>query len=341
MYCKPDFERVRTALLCLGEPDRVPLMELGVDKRIKEVFLKKKIETLKDEVEFWYTAGYDYINLSAKYNIDLLSGKRQVVNKRAWADENIGVISTEEDFENYPFEEIEKTMDFSVFEEIQQLLPPGMKIIARAADIFTFSWQLFGFENFCFAMFEKIELVSRVMNRVGEIVFKMLEREVSYPNIGAIWYSDDIAYVGGFMVSPEFLRTHLFPWIKKMGDLAKSKNIPLIYHTDGNILPVIDELIELGINALHPIEPKAMDIRELKKKYGGKLCLIGNVDVDILCRGTPEDVEDLVKQLIRDVAPGGGLCIGSSNSVPNYVKVENYKTMIETVKKYGSYPIRI
>jgi uroporphyrinogen decarboxylase len=84
-----------------------------------------------------------------------------------------------------------------------------------------------------------------------------------------------------------------------------------------------------------------MDIRELKEKYKGKLCLIGNIEVDLLCRGEPSEIEQQVKQLIKDVAVGGGFCLGSSNSVPNYTKLENYITMINTAKKYGVYPIKI
>ena len=339
---RPDFEQLRIALLNLGEPKYVPLAELGVDKKIKEAFLKKKIVSIKDEVEFWYQAGYDYINLAAKYDDSLLSGKRKISQTgRAWAEETAGVISSEEDFEKYPRQEIINSIDYSVFEEVQSVLPKGMKIIARAGDIFTYSWHLLGFENFCFFLVDNPELVEKVVNRVGEIIFGMLERECSFPNIGAVWYSDDIAYIQGLMISPADLRKYLFPWLRKIGELAKSKDIPFIYHSDGDLQQVIDELISLGVNALHPIEPKAMDIRKLKEKYKGKLCLIGNIEVDQLCRAKPEEIEQQVKQLLKDVAVGGGFCLGSSNSVPNYVKLENYITMINTVKKYGIYPIKI
>jgi len=339
---RPDFEQLRIALLNLGEPEYVPLAELGIDKKIKEAFLKKKINSIKDEVEFWYQAGYDYINLAAKYDTDLLSGKRKFSQTgRAWAEETAGVITNEEDFEKYPWQDIINSIDYSVFEEIQSVLPKGMKIIARAGDIFTYSWHLIGFENFCFLLADNPELIEKVVNRVGEIIFGMLERESSYPNVGAIWYSDDIAYTEGLMVSPADLRKYLFPWMKKIGELAKSKGIPFIYHSDGDLRQVIDELISLGVNALHPIEPKSMDIRELKEKYKGKLCLIGNIEVDLLCRGEPSEIEQQVKQLIKDVAVGGGFCLGSSNSVPNYTKLENYITMINTAKKYGVYPIKI
>ena len=83
-----------------------------------------------------------------------------------------------------------------------------------------------------------------------------------------------------------------------------------------------------------------MDIVQLKKKYGGRLCLMGNINLDsTLCLGTPQDVAEEVKLRIRTVAPGGGYCCGSSNSIPEYVPYENYIAMIETIQQFGQYPI--
>ena len=85
-----------------------------------------------------------------------------------------------------------------------------------------------------------------------------------------------------------------------------------------------------------------MDIIEIKKKYGDKFCIFGNIDLDYtLTRGTPDEVDALVKERIRALAPGGGYAVSSSNSIPEYVKPENYKAMIEAVKKYGKYPIKL
>ena len=96
------------------------------------------------------------------------------------------------------------------------------------------------------------------------------------------------------------------------------------------------------VNALHPIEPLAMDSRELKEIYGDRLCLLGNIEIgETLTLGTPEDVEAEVKQRVADLAPGGGYGVGSSNTVAHYVKMENYKAMIRATRKYGRYPISL
>ena len=87
------------------------------------------------------------------------------------------------------------------------------------------------------------------------------------------------------------------------------------------------------MNAIHPIEPKAMDISEVKTRYGDKLCLMGHVDVDLLCRGTTEEVRLKVLKNVEKAGENGGYIIGSGNSIPEYVNYENYLAMLEVTKE--------
>jgi uroporphyrinogen decarboxylase len=104
---------------------------------------------------------------------------------------------------------------------------------------------------------------------------------------------------------------------------------------------VLDDILACGYHALHPCEPASMDIQRLKEQYGGRLCLMGNINLDsTLCLGTPDEVREEVKLRLRTIAPGGGYCCGSSNSVPEYVPYENYLAMIRTIQEHGEYPIQ-
>jgi len=349
---EPKFERVRETLLLEKVPDRVPLAELLINQPVKEAFLGKPIANVQDDIEFWYNACYDYISLCPGYNFNPKGdipkeGKREVWDRRniyskndnyqKWGSEGQGIITTLEEFEKHYWPAIDE-VDFSQLEEASHFLPDGMKIIVRAGDIFTHTWEFMGFETFSFALVENEELVARLFEKIGSSIYEIFCRVVEFDNIGALWYCDDIAYTEGLMVSPRILRNHLFPWIKKIGDLAKSYRLPLLYHSDGKLWEVMDDLIGCGINALHPIEPKGMDAVELKHQYGDKICLIGNVEVDRLARGTPEEIDSLVKDRIERLAPGGGYCVGSSNTIPEYVSLENYKAMLNAALKYGNYP---
>jgi uroporphyrinogen decarboxylase len=117
---------------------------------------------------------------------------------------------------------------------------------------------------------------------------------------------------------------------------------PMIYHSDGNISMVLEELIELGITGWHPVEKQAHDINEVKARYGDRIALLGNIDLQYtLTKGTPQDVDDEVRTRIRDLAPGGGYCVSSGNSIPEYVPIDNYAAMLEATYRYGKYPIQL
>ena len=158
------------------------------------------------------------------------------------------------------------------------------------------------------------------------------------PILGCI-SNDDWGFKTQPMLSPAQLRQYVFPWLKTVGDLCKKMDIPLIFHSDGNLTAVVDDIVAAGVNGLHPIQPNAMDIITLKKNYGDRLCFLGNIDMDIMTRGTEKDVAELVMKNLRNIAPGGGYLLGASNSVPEYIPLKNYNAMRETALKYGKYPI--
>ncbi|MBN1900274.1 nucleoside 2-deoxyribosyltransferase [Candidatus Sumerlaeota bacterium] len=348
MKRNPDFNQLRTAFLC-GEPDYVPLMELGIARNIKEAYLGKPVRTLQDEIEFSVEAGYDYIKLQPIIDMDpanvrnksSLKTKISENQDRVWASEHDGIIKNRQDFDRYIWPKKED-ISYERFEQIKPLLPDGMRVIGQYGDIFTMVWEMMGFENFSLMLYMDPELVSALFEKIGDLILSMYENMVDFDLVGALWYTDDIAYASGLMMSPDALREYFFPWLDKMGKIARDHNLPFMYHSDGMLWEVFDDIIKAGVNAVHPIEPMAMDIVEVKKKYKGKLCVMGNIDLGYtLTRGTPEETAEEVKERLRAVAPGGGYCLGSSNSVPDYVKPDNYRAMVETAKKFGNYPIDI
>lgn len=319
----------------------IPIAELGIHPVIKEKFIGKKILTVKDEIEFWYKAGYDYVKLQPLVDFNPTKIKADTnftfnddgTVFRKWASESNGVITSLKEFEEYVFPELNE-IDYQSFEEAEINLLEGMGIVGQYGDIFTMTWEMMGFENFSLALFEDDELIKLINEKVGKIVLKMFENMSQIDEVKALWYSDDIAYANGLMVSPETLDKYFFPWLREIGNIAKSVNKPLIYHSDGVLFDVMDKIINCGVNALHPIEPKAMKIVDVKEQFGDKLCLIGNIDVDLLARGTKEEVIKNVLFNIENVGMNGGYCVGSGNSIPEYVNFENYVAMIETTKTF-------
>ena len=163
---------------------------------------------------------------------------------------------------------------------------------------------------------------------------------LSFDCVGAVWHANDIAFSTDLIINPRVLRQHLFLWYKKMNRITHEKGRLTVFHSDGALQQVLKDIVECGFDGLNPIEPKAMNINEVKKQYGSKISLIGNIDLGYtLTRGTPEEVKAEVRQRIRDLAPGGGYAVASSNSVPKYVPPANFNAMREATFEYGKYPI--
>ena len=352
MNVQPDYTRLLTTIRH-QEPDRVPLAELSVDNPIKEQFLGRPVQDLRDEVEFWAAAGYDYLYLRPNYEYLGAPAAVATGTPKSWqataaeqeaetiSTTRLGPVQTLADMDTYPWPD-PQTVDCANLEKVAGLLPAGMGVISGVGGIFTRTWMILGYEHFCYSLADDPELVARVFERVGRTQCEVLCRVIKMPGVFAIWYGDDLAYTEGLMASTRVLRKHLFPWVEELASIAHEAGMPFIMHSDGKLWQVVDDLVALGLDALHPIEPKAMDINAVKQRYGDRLALFGNIDLGYtLTRGTPEEVRAEVRQRIRDLAPGGGYAVGSSNSVTRYVPLENFNAMREATFEYGRYPIRL
>lgn len=361
----PDFENFLTAVGCRGEPKRVPQFDGSIYEDCKVRLLGRPIQGLADEVDFWMQAGYDYVPITLGLRQTIrgerggMMGAKQVQSAvlrpaeaqynpfaaekttRLWAEEGSGLIHDRRSFDDFPWPDPD-AYDYAALDELGRLLPDGAKAIVNVGYVFMASWMLMGLENFLIALASGEPLVERVIRRVGEIQYRVAENVLEFDSVGAVRMPDDMAHTGGTLVAPRLLREHVFPWHKRIGERVRAKGVAYLLHSDGRLYDVLDDLVECGFQAVHPCEPASMDIERLKRDYGGRLCLCGNINLDsTLTRGTPEEVEEEVKLRIRTLAPGGGYCCGSSNSVPEYVPYENFLAMIRAIQRYGVYPIEV
>ena len=349
---KPDFERYLKALHC-EEPDRVPQGDWHVDHQPKEAFLGRSIKTLQDHVDFWYAAGFDFVTSSSGILEPVrapegMTTKGEAVHTeygdkvpREWAHEHEGMISSWEKFEKYKWPTADD-FDLSKWETFDRILPKGMKAILLLGKIYTTAWMYMGAETFFNALEDDEELVGAIINKIGEIQYQTFLRVVEHPCVGACLNPDDIAFNTGLLVNPKYLRKYVFPWYKKMGKICREKGIGFIFHSDGDCTEAMEDLIDCGFHGFNPIQPNAMDIVEVKRRWGKKLCLIGNINLDsTLTLGTPDDVRAEVYERIRTIGPGGGYMVSSSNSITDYVPVANMRALLDATYEFGKYPIQL
>jgi uroporphyrinogen decarboxylase len=330
-------QRILTALE-VKEPDRVPFAD-WIDPGIrKEICLAFGAEDF-DDAEFAERIGFDAIDFHGFYDWFPIADVT-VLDERGYLQyTGKGLIKSENDLSQMDFPD---PHDDRTYEKAKGFVDHyGKKDLALYAGlrsgmmgtIFSLGW-----EGFSDALYDNIGLVKALMDRYLEWNCVVVDRLQTIGFDFFIIY-DDFAYKTGPMFSPQVFTDIFLP---KLRILADAVRIPWVFHSDGDLTPVLDDLLTLGMNGLNPIEPGAMDMKTIKAQYGDRISLWGNIDLRYaLTRGTPEDTEAEVKQRIREAGPGGGYILGSSNSITDWCKVENVLAMARAVKKYGEYPLNL
>jgi uroporphyrinogen decarboxylase len=207
-----------------------------------------------------------------------------------------------------------------------------------------FMWAAYvnGLDNLLVNFLADPEFAHCLLDKVLEANIR-LARNAVRAGVDVIMLGDDYAGNKGPMCSPAAFREFVAPRLQRMVDAVHEEGGRVVKHSDGNLWPILDQIIDTGIDAINPIEPVAgMEIGEVKSKYGDRVAVVGNIDCShVLSEDSVEQVEAAVIECIRKGSPGGGHIISSSNSIHSAVKPENYAAMIAAAKKYGAYPLRL
>ncbi|RKY03112.1 hypothetical protein DRP77_06875 [Candidatus Poribacteria bacterium] len=338
------YERMMTAL-SRREPDMVPVWELIINRPV--------IEALFGDISY-----FDFVERMDLDGVTVFEDNLVVkwFDSQTYQDEwgivwriepetgipyrIDGPIKSEKDLDNYTPPDPDADHRLKTLEEAVRRFKGEKAIVFLGHDAFEFSHYLYGMENLLVAYITNPEFVHRLARVVIDYKKRVMERAIE---MGAdiVMTGDDYADRRGPIMSPDHFREFVLPYLKEMVDLAKSKGVPFIKHTDGNIWPIIDMIVDTGIDGLDPLEPIAgMDIGRVKELYGDRIAVVGNVDCgELLSRGTVEEVVEAVKETIAKASPGGGHILASSNSIHPAVKPENYKAMVEAAREFGRYPI--
>ncbi|TFG14907.1 MAG: hypothetical protein EU535_02705 [Promethearchaeota archaeon] len=217
-------------------------------------------------------------------------------------------------------------------------------VMPSAWAIFEPTWQAFGFTNFSRLLSDSKKIKS-VFDNNGKFTVELLKRFIEWGEDTLFYIFGDYGYKAGLLMSPKNFRGYVFPWLKEICKTAHKAGVKVILHSCGDIYPVFEDIVNTGIDGIHPIEPTTSNldynIFQLHEKYGDKITFIGNVSPQDLAEKTPEYIQDYTKQLIKELAPGGGYILSSGHSINPAVKLENFLAMHETLNKYGKYPIKI
>jgi uroporphyrinogen decarboxylase len=332
------------------EPDRVPIWDLIDNRAALEHFAPGETDVLKATVKLYHALGIDLCRgytggLSEAEERTFVGepGKeRQISGRTVW---NRPPIDNLDDLRAYEFTIPDKEQILRDWvpemRRVQAAFAPYTMFVPGADCGFNLHYGLMGLELFSYALYEAPSHVGRLLEAQGETGARYAEVAAETGLSPLFFTYDDIAYKDRLMFSPDLLRRTFIPMLKRMCDILHGAGIKVIFHSDGNLTEILDDMVDAGIDGLNPIEPLAgMDIGLLKRRYGRRLILVGNVDCSqVLPLGSPEEVVEAAKACIRAASPGGGHFIGSSSEIVPSTPLENIIAFYEAIHRYGRYPI--
>jgi hypothetical protein len=325
-------------------PARLPLYEHQIDVPFISKVLGREValgggrpadylDYYRELCGFWRAMTYDAFAYEAAI-CEILPGHGAIRGGM------LGPIQTRADFERYPFDDVPRIFWEAYephLEALRASLPAGMRAYGGCGyGIFETSEDLVGYESLATMQYLDPELFRDLYRRIGDLYVKLWTRMVSrYSDLFVFFrMGDDLGFKTSTLLAPETIREHILPQYRRVIDIVHGGGKRFLLHSCGNIFSVMEDLITAGIDAKHSNEDQIAPFMEWIERYGGRIGLFGGIDVNVLCLKSPEEIFGMVKEqaaLFRTRARGYAL--GSGNSIPKYVPVENYLAMVRACQE--------
>jgi uroporphyrinogen decarboxylase len=302
-------ERVLAALQHQA-PDRVPRFEIWIDGLLDDL-------GQDDPADAYVNLGQDCVMMPSQFSPGSNAWGDGVDEwGRVWRDGMYvdGMIDTEEDLERYspPLSYAEKRFDHNQVQAVKARYPHRCLIFGTHIGPFTASYLAMGFERFFLRLVEDPAFVRRLLKGRTDWCIAVYQRAIE---LGAdvLVLGDDAGHGSGPMISPRMWREFVLPHHRR---IVEALEAPVIWHSDGNVEPLLPTAVEAGFVGIHGLDPMAgMDLAAIKESFGPDLIMVGNVDVRVLCDNDLDAVRREVDRCIAQGAPGGGYMLATCNSI--------------------------
>jgi uroporphyrinogen decarboxylase len=362
---KPDIEGFLRSMRGERVPQRPPLEEYLVDNAVMQPILedllgRQWVDTsdkqeymggqmdlsrenravieawLDNQIEFWLRMGYDFVRVEASLPLPAIShviadtAPGNESRNRAWQGLEPGVIGSRQDFERYPWPRVDDRC-FFIHEYICSHLPDGLGFMTcHAGGVYEHVSRLMGYEGLCIALHDDPDLVRAVADRLGELLLEYNRRLLAMPKISVIFQGEDLGFNTQTLIPPADIRAYILPWHKRYADLAHAAGRPYYLHSCGKVDEIMPDLIEdVGIDGKHSFQDDVLPVWAFKELYGKRIAVLGGIDVHKLTQYEPEELRKHVRMVIDRCSKGGRFAVGAGNSIPSYVPVKNYLTMLD------------
>jgi uroporphyrinogen decarboxylase len=232
----------------------------------------------------------------------------------------------------YNWPEPEGLDDWDAVAKTYKEASSSYRICGFAFGLFERSSLMRGMQNILMEMLEHAGFVDELMDGITDIHLRVMDLIVERIPVEAYFGGDDWSDQRGPIMGMNLWRRFSKPGLRKMIDHCHSRGLPYIVNSCGNVLPLIDDLLEMGLDGLESLQPEAMDVYELKRRVAGRMVLIGGLgSQSVLPFGTPEEVAAETRRLLSDLGKGGGYVIGPAKGLMPDVSTENAVALIDTV----------
>ena len=350
-----DWEALESCIRREGTPRRVHFMELFLDDEVQDAICARfGLEAGLDRADPFFAEkrqialqrflGYDFVRCGlegVQWTWNQTAAEDTAAIRRAggrsFTDEHRGPITCREEFERYPWPDFSKASTRSL-EWYQRNLPDDMCLASGGNSHYAelLAW-LMGYETLCYALHDDRDLVRAIAARIDALSLRELEIYLQFDRVRFIWGSDDMGFRTGLLLSPADMRELVLPGHGRMAARTHEAGRIYLLHSCGNLADIREELIdEVRIDAKHSFEDTIESVIEAKRSYGSRISLLGGIDVDFLCRATEREIRARVRATLDDCMPGGGYCLGTGNTVANYLPVESYLAMLDEGRAYSA-----
>jgi uroporphyrinogen decarboxylase len=301
--------------------------------------LEMGIRLMDLNIAFSKAIGYDYVTMIpivplTKTRRELAADDDPRRQKRAWKEEGQGIITGRAEYKEFKWPALDQ-ISLLPLDYAAGCIPGGMKIMVMYNGIYEDLSELMGTQHMAIKSIEEPDLVEDILEQLTRLAEQAVGLSAAHAGTGAIFYSDDLGFKGGTTLSPRFLRKYYIPRLKRIADACHKNNKLFLLHSCGQVMAIMDDLIEAGIDGRHSFEDTILPVEQWYDKFHERVAILGGVDMELMAHGTQEQVRQRTRRILEHCAPGGGYCTGTGNSVANYVRIENYYAMIDETRKWN------
>ena len=337
---KPNFDNM-LKVLRKEVPSRTTLFELFMNYPLYERLTGRKLtenasemDAMKLVIDGYAAAGYDYATTHGCESFSFGTGDRLTVSSHIKTTSlNTGFcINDRATYERFYWNDPDQ-FNYSRLQKARELLPEGMKLMVMGpGGVLENVISLVGYDNLCLLLYDDPELVQEIFDQVGSRLLGYYANAVQYETVGFVCSNDDWGFNTQTFLSLDDMRKYVFPWHKKIVELSHANGKPCILHSCGFFTDVMDDVIDdMKYDGKHSFEDNILPIEDSYEKWNPRIALLGGIDVDFIIKATPEQIKTRCRKMIERTAGRGGYCLGTGNSVPEYIPQENYMAMISVI----------